>query len=155
KPFVSLNCAALPDHLIESELFGHEKGAFTDARTARAGHIELAHTGTLFLDEIATLDLVLQSKLLRVLQDRAVTRIGGHTTKKIDFRLITATHEDLEGMVQTGRFREDLYYRVNVVPINLPPLRDRTGDIPLLVDHFLRSYCAANRLPPKRLDPDV
>jgi two-component system response regulator PilR (NtrC family) len=155
KPFVSLNCAALPDHLIESELFGHEKGAFTDAHTARAGHIELAHTGTLFLDEIATLDLVLQSKLLRVLQDRAVTRIGGHTTKKIDFRLITATHEDLEGMVQTGRFREDLYYRVNVVPINLPPLRDRTGDIPLLVDHFLRSYCAANRLPPKRLDPDV
>lgn len=155
KPFVSLNCSALPDQLIESELFGHEKGAFTDARTARAGHIELAHTGTLFLDEIATLGLALQSKLLRVLQDRAVTRIGGHTAKKIDFRLITATHEDLEGMVQAGRFREDLYYRVNVVPIALPPLRERTGDIPLLVDHFLRTYCAANSLPLKRVDPDV
>lgn len=155
KPFVSLNCSALPDQLIESELFGHEKGAFTDARTARAGHIELAHTGTLFLDEIATLGLALQSKLLRVLQDRAVTRIGGHTAKKIDFRLITATHEDLEGMVHAGRFREDLYYRVNVVPIALPPLRERTGDIPLLVDHFLRTYCAANSLPLKRVDPDV
>jgi DNA-binding NtrC family response regulator len=155
KPFVSINCAALPENLIESELFGHEKGAFTDARTARPGHIELAHTGTLFLDEIATLGLALQSKLLRVLEDRAVTRIGGHTAKKIDFRLITATNEDLEDMVRTGRFREDLYYRVNVVPIALPPLRDRPGDIPLLVDHFLRSYCAANGMPLKRMDPDV
>ena len=155
KPFVSINCAALPENLIESELFGHEKGAFTDARTARPGHIELAHTGTLFLDEIATLGLALQSKLLRVLEDRAVTRIGGHTAKKIDFRLITATNEDLEDMVRTGRFREDLYYRVNVVPIALPPLRERKGDIPLLVDHFLRSYCAANGMPLKRMDPDV
>jgi DNA-binding NtrC family response regulator len=155
KPFVSINCAALPENLIESELFGHEKGAFTDARTARPGHIELAHTGTLFLDEIATLGLALQSKLLRVLEDRAVTRIGGHTAKKIDFRLITATNEDLEDMVRTGRFREDLYYRVNVVPIALPPLRERSGDIPLLVDHFLRSYCAANHMPLKRVDPDV
>jgi DNA-binding NtrC family response regulator len=155
KPFVSINCAALPENLIESELFGHEKGAFTDARTARAGHIELAHTGTLFLDEIATLGLALQSKLLRVLEDRAVTRIGGNTAKKIDFRLITATNEDLEEMVHTGRFREDLYYRINVVPIALPALRERAGDIPLLIDHFLRIYCAQNGVPLKRLDPEV
>ena len=119
------------------------------------GHIELAHTGTLFLDEIATLGLALQSKLLRVLEDRAVTRIGGQTAKKIDFRLITATNENLEEMVQAGRFREDLYYRINVVPILLPPLRERQGDIPLLVDHFLRIYCAANNVPLKRLDPEV
>jgi len=155
KPFISLNCAALPENLIETELFGHEKGAFTDARTARPGHIELAHTGTLFLDEIATLGLPLQSKLLRVLEDRAVTRIGGQTAKKIDFRLITATNENLEDLVQAGRFREDLYYRINVVPILLPALRERQGDIPLLVDHFLRIYCAANNVPLKRLDPDV
>lgn len=155
KPFVSINCAALPEHLVESELFGHEKGAFTDAKTARSGHIELAHTGTLFLDEIATLGLALQSKLLRVLEDRAVTRIGGHTPKKIDFRLITATNEDLEGMVHAGRFREDLYYRINVVPIALPPLRERAGDIPLLMDHFLRIHCAKNGVPLKRLDPEV
>jgi DNA-binding NtrC family response regulator len=155
KPFVSINCAALPEHLVESELFGHEKGAFTDARTTRAGHIELAHTGTLFLDEIATLGLALQSKLLRVLEDRAVTRIGGHTAKKIDFRLITATNEDLEDIVRAGRFREDLYYRINVVPIALPPLRERAGDIPLLMDHFLRIYCVKNGIPLKRLDPEV
>jgi two-component system response regulator PilR (NtrC family) len=155
KPFVSINCAALPENLIESELFGHERGAFTDAKTARAGHIELAHTGTLFLDEIATLGLALQSKLLRVLEDRAVTRIGGQTPKKIAFRLITATNEDLEEMVHTGRFREDLYYRINVVPITLPPLRERAGDVPILLDHFLRIYCTQNGIPLKRLDPEV
>ena len=155
KPFISINCAALPENLIESELFGYEKGAFTDARTARPGHIELAHAGTLFLDEIATLGLALQSKLLRVLQDRAVTRIGGHTAKKIDFRLITATNENLEGMVQAGRFREDLYYRINVIPISLPPLRERVGDIPLLVNHFLRIYCAQNGLAIKNIEPEV
>jgi DNA-binding NtrC family response regulator len=155
KPFVSINCAALPENLIEAELFGHEKGAFTDARTARAGHIELAHSGTLLLDEIATLGLALQSKLLRVLEDRAVTRIGGQSAKKIDFRLIAATNEDLEELVRTGRFREDLYYRINVVPIVLPALRDRTGDIPLLLDHFLRFYCGSNNVPLKRLEPEV
>jgi DNA-binding NtrC family response regulator len=155
KPFVSLNCAALPDSLIETELFGHEKGAFTDAKTTREGHIELAHTGTLLLDEIATLGLALQSKFLRVLEDRVVTRIGGHSAKKIDFRLIAATNEDLEELVRAGRFREDLYYRINVVPIVLPALRDRPGDVPLLVDHFLRSYCAANNAPLKRLEPEV
>ena len=155
KPFVSLNCAALPENLIETELFGHEKGAFTDARTARAGHIELAHTGTLLLDEIATLGLALQSKFLRVLEDRAVTRIGGQSAKKIDFRLIAATNEDLEELVRAGRFREDLYYRINVVPIVLPALRDRPGDVPLLLDHFLRSYCASNNVPLKHLEPEV
>ena len=155
KPFISLNCAALPESLIETELFGHERGAFTDARTARPGHIELAHTGTLFLDEIATLGLALQSKFLRVLEDRAVTRIGGQAAKKIDFRLIAATNENLEEMVEVGRFREDLYYRINVIPILLPPLRERQGDIALLVDHFLRTYCAANNVPLKRLDPEV
>ena len=155
KPFVSINCAALPEHLIETELFGHEKGAFTDARTARAGHIELANTGTLLLDEIATLGLALQSKLLRVLEDRAVTRIGGQTAKKIDFRLIAATNENLEELVKAGRFREDLYYRINVVPITLPPLRQRAGDVHLLLDHFLRLYCTTNHVPLKRLDPEV
>jgi DNA-binding NtrC family response regulator len=155
KPFVSINCAALPEHLIETELFGHEKGAFTDARTSRPGHIELADTGTLFLDEIATLGLGLQSKLLRVLEERAVTRIGGKTPKKIDFRLITATNDDLERMVEAGRFREDLYYRIHVIPIVLPPLRDRVGDIPLLINHFLRRYSDANHVVVKQLEPDV
>jgi DNA-binding NtrC family response regulator len=155
KPFISINCAALPENLIETELFGHEKGAFTDAKEARQGHIELAHTGTLFLDEIATLGLTLQSKLLRVLEDRAVTRIGGKTAKKIDFRLIAATNEDLEASVHTGRFREDLYYRINVVPITLPALRERQGDISLLVGHFLRIYCRANGKPLKQVEAEV
>jgi DNA-binding NtrC family response regulator len=155
KPFISINCAALPENLIETELFGHEKGAFTDARTSRPGHIELADTGTLFLDEIATLGLALQSKLLRVLEDRAVTRIGGKTAKKIDFRLITATNENLEHMTETGRFREDLYYRIHVIPIHLPPLRERAADIPLLLNHFLRRYSDANNIPVKQLEPDV
>jgi DNA-binding NtrC family response regulator len=155
KPFVSINCAALPENLIETELFGHEKGAFTDAGAARPGHIELANTGTLLLDEIATLGLALQSKLLRVLEDRVVTRIGGQNARKIDFRLIAATNEDLEEMVRAGRFREDLYYRINVVPIALPALRDRPGDVPLLLNHFLRFYCASNNVPLKRLEPEV
>jgi DNA-binding NtrC family response regulator len=154
-PFVSINCAALPENLIETELFGHEKGAFTDAKAARPGHIELAHTGTLFLDEIATLGLALQSKLLRVLEDRAVTRIGGKTAKRIDFRLLAATNDDLEQMVETGRFREDLYYRINVVPILVPPLHERKTDLPLLVDHFLRIYCRENRKPLKQVDSEV
>jgi DNA-binding NtrC family response regulator len=152
KPFVSLNCAALPEHLIEAELFGHEKGAFTGAVASKPGQIELADGGTLFLDEIATLTLALQSKLLRVLEERTVQRLGGQTLKRIDFRLVTATHENLEQMVKDGRFREDLYYRIHVVPISLPPLRERPGDIALLADHFLRIYCAANQLPLKRLD---
>jgi DNA-binding NtrC family response regulator len=155
KPFIGINCAALPENLIETELFGHERGAFTDAKEARAGHIELAHTGTLFLDEIGTLGLALQAKLLRVLQDRAVTRIGGKTAKKIDFRLLAATNDNLEELVETGRFREDLYYRINVVPIMVPPLRERKSDIPLLVDHFLRIYCRENGKPLKQVEAEV
>ena len=155
KPFVSVNCAALPESLIESELFGHEKGAFTDAHESRAGHVESANGGTLFLDEIGTLGLTMQSKLLRVLELHVVQRIGSRNAKKIDFRLIAATNEDLEQAVHTGRFREDLYYRLNVVPIVLPPLRERPGDVAILLDHFLRMYCAANSVPLKRLDPDA
>jgi len=155
KPFISLNCAALPETLIETELFGHERGAYTGADRSRPGHIELAHTGTLFLDEIATLTLSLQSKLLRVLEDREVRRIGGSTPRSIDFRLLTATNEDLEEMVHVGRFREDLYYRINVVPLDLPPLRDREGDIPLLLDHYLKHFCAAEGVAVKEVDPEV
>jgi DNA-binding NtrC family response regulator len=155
KPYIALNCSALPEGLIESELFGYEKGAFTGADMARPGLIESAQGGTLFLDEITTLNQSLQSKLLRVLQEHVVQRLGGRTAKKIDFRLITATNEDLEDIVKKGRFREDLYYRINVVPIAIPPLRERAGDIPVLVDHFLRVYCASARKPLKSMQPAV
>ena len=155
KPYVCLNCSAIPESLIESELFGHEKGAFTGADSAKAGLIESAHGGTLFLDEITTLDHSLQSKLLRVLQEKTVQRVGGRTAKKIDFRLIAASNDNLEELVKQGRFREDLYYRINVVPIFVPPLRDRPGDVALLVDHFLRLYCAANNKPMRQLEPDA
>lgn len=155
KPFISLNCAALPENLIESELFGRERGAYTGAVDSKPGHIELADGGTLFLDEIATLTMPLQTKLLRVLEDHKVQRLGGHQSRKIDFRLICATNEPLEEMTKTGRFREDLYYRIHVVPIYLPPLRKRPGDIALLADHFLRAHAIANRVPPKRLAPEV
>jgi DNA-binding NtrC family response regulator len=155
KPFVCLNCSALPESLIESELFGYERGAFTGAESAKPGLIETAHGGTLFLDEITTLNHPLQSKLLRILQDRTVQRLGGRSSRKIDFRLITATNDDLEEMMRGGRFREDLYYRINVVPILIPPLRERNGDVPLLVEHFLRIYCASNKKPIKQLQPDV
>src|ERR1022692_774270 len=155
KPFVCLNCSALPESLIESELFGYERGAFTGADGAKPGLIEMAHGGTLFLDEITTLNHPLQSKLLRILQDRSVQRLGGRSSRKIDFRLITATNDDLEDMMQKGRSREDLYYRINVVPILVPPLRERDGDVALLVEHFLRIYCASNKKPVKQLQPDV
>jgi DNA-binding NtrC family response regulator len=155
KPFISLNCAALPENLIESELFGHERGAFTGAHEAKPGQIELADGGTLFLDEIATLTLPLQTKLLRVLEDRQVQRLGGRQTRKIDFRLICATNEPLEEMARSGKFREDLYYRIHVVPIHLPPLRERTGDIALLADYFLRVHLTANGLEQKRLTPNA
>lgn len=155
EPFISLNCAALPETLMESELFGHDKGAFTGAHASRPGQIEQADGGTLFLDEIGSLGLALQSKLLRVLEDRKVQRLGGKSSKKIDFRLICATNENLEEMVAAGRFREDLYYRIHVIPIDIPPLRSRTGDIPLLVDHFLQVFCTANELPLKRVEGDA
>lgn len=155
KPFVALNCSALPESLMESELFGYERGAFTGADTAKPGLIELAHSGTVFLDEITTLNPSLQSKLLRVLQERSVQRLGGRSAKKIDFRLICATNEDLEDCVRKGRFREDLYFRIHVVPIFVPPLREREGDIAILVDHFLRIHCASAKKPLKTLKPDV
>jgi DNA-binding NtrC family response regulator len=155
QPYICLNCSALPESLIESELFGYEKGAFTGADAARAGLIESAQNGTLFLDEITTLNPGLQSKLLRVLQERTVQRVGGRASKKIDFRLICASNDDLEDLVRKGRFREDLYYRINVVPITVPPLRDRDGDVALLADHFLRNYCAASKKPLKTVQPEV
>jgi transcriptional regulator with PAS, ATPase and Fis domain len=155
QPFVCLNCSALPESLMESELFGYEKGAFTGADSAKPGLIELAHGGTLFLDEITTLHPSLQSKLLRVLQERSVQRLGGRAAKKIDFRLVSATNEDLEDCVRKGRFREDLYFRINVVPIAVPPLRKRRGDVALLADHFMRIYCASAKKPLKTVQPDA
>jgi DNA-binding NtrC family response regulator len=155
KPFISVNCAALPETLIEAELFGHEKGAFTGADKARAGHFEAAQSGTIFLDEISALGLSLQSKLLRVLEEHTVQRLGARSSLKVDFRLLTASNDDLEKMVREGRFREDLYYRIHVVPIHLPPLREREGDIPLLAEHFVRFYCAADGRPIKRVEPEV
>lgn len=155
RPFVSVNCAALPESLMESELFGYEKGAFTGAVATKEGRIELAHQGTLFLDEIATLTPALQSKLLRVLEDHAVTRLGGKRPIRVDFRLISATNEDLEEMVRQDRFRQDLYYRIHVVPIFLPPLRERIDDIPLLADYFVQVYCTANQLPKKKIADDA
>ncbi|HEV7512687.1 MAG TPA: sigma-54 dependent transcriptional regulator [Candidatus Acidoferrum sp.] len=155
QPFICVNCSALPESLMESELFGYEKGAFTGADAAKPGLIELAQGGTLFLDEITTINLNLQSKLLRVLQERSVQRLGARAAKKIDFRLITATNDDLEDCVSKGRFREDLYFRVNVVPIFVPPLRERQGDVALLADHFLRIYCASAKKPLKTLQPEV
>jgi formate hydrogenlyase transcriptional activator len=137
RTFVRLNCAAIPQGLMESELFGHEKGAFTGALAQKRGRIELAHEGSLFLDEVGDVDLDLQPKLLRVLQEREFERLGSNRTIKVDVRLIVATHRDLPDMVQKGEFREDLYYRLNVFPIYIPPLRDRKEDIPLLVHYFV------------------
>jgi hypothetical protein len=155
KPYIRVNCAALPENLIESELFGSERGAFTGATESRPGQIELADGGTLFLDEIATLTVPLQTKLLRVLEDHLVQRLGGRTQRKIDFRLICATNEALEEMIRTGRFREDLYYRIHVIPIDLPPLRERIGDVPFLCDYFFQVHCVANGLPVKRISADA
>jgi len=137
RPFVALNCAALPETLIESELFGHEKGSFTDATARRVGQFELANSGTLFLDEIGDLSPMTQAKLLRVLQEREFTRIGGVQAIKVDVRIVAATNKNLEELVRKGQFREDLYYRINVIALYLPALRDRGEDIPLLAKHFL------------------
>lgn len=140
QPFVTVNCAAIPENLLESELFGHEKGSFTGAVTSRVGKFEQAHNATLFLDEIGDLDLSLQSKLLRVLQERQIQRVGGRSDIPVDVRIIAATHRDVERMVAAGEFREDLFYRLNVASISLPPLRERTEDIPQLVDFFLQRF---------------
>lgn len=145
QPFVRLHCAAFTETLLESELFGHERGAFTGAVEMRKGRFELADGGTLFLDEVGDIPLSIQVKLLRVLQDKCFERVGGNRPLSVDARVIAATHRDLEAMVRTGAFREDLYYRLNVVPINLPPLRDRQGDIPLLIEHFLVRSNRENR----------
>jgi transcriptional regulator with PAS, ATPase and Fis domain len=155
RAFVSVNCAALPEGLMEAELFGYEKGAFTGATAMKEGRVEMAHQGTLFLDEIATLTPALQSKLLRVLEDRSFTRLGGKKPIRVDFRLISATNEDLEEMVREERFREDLYYRIHVVPIFVPSLRERVEDIPVLTDYFVSVYCAANSFPPKHIADDA
>ena len=144
RAFVKLNCAAIPSGLLESELFGHERGAFTGAITQKIGRVEVADQGSLFLDEIGDIPLELQPKLLRVLQEREFERLGSTRTKKIDVRVVAATHRDLEGMILNGQFRSDLYYRLNVFPISIPPLRERPEDIPLLVRHFVRE--AARRL---------
>ena len=137
RPFITVNCSALPATLIESELFGHEKGAFTGAHTRQVGRFELADGGTIFLDEIGDLPTELQSKLLRVLQTGDFERLGSSSQRRVDVRVIAATHQDLERAVEEGRFRADLYYRLRVVPIHLPALRERTGDIPLLVWYFI------------------
>ena len=139
-PFVAVNCAALPENLLESELFGFEKGAFTGASASKPGKFELAHRGTLLLDEIGEMASILQAKLLRVLQEKEVDRIGGKDPVKIDVRIIATTNRDLQSLVREGAFREDLYYRLNVVPLAIPPLRRRQGDIPLLADFFCRRY---------------
>lgn len=140
KPFIAINCAAIPDTLLEAELFGFEKGSFTGAYASKKGKFELADSGTLFLDEIGDLPLPLQAKLLRVLQEQTFERLGGTKTLKVDVRIIAATNKDLEEMVKKGLFREDLYWRLNVVPLFIPPLRERKEDIPLLVDHFLKKF---------------
>lgn len=144
KPFVKLNCAALPDSLLESELFGHEKGAFTGATSRKPGRVELAHGGTLFLDEIGDVPLPTQVKLLRILQEREFERVGGTETVKVDVRFIAATHRDLEATIKSGQFREDLFYRLNVLPIEVPPLRTRPGDITVLARHFASVAALAN-----------
>jgi transcriptional regulator with PAS, ATPase and Fis domain len=140
RPFVAINCAAIPPELIESELFGHEKGAFTGAHSRNIGKFEFANSGSVFLDEVSNLKLELQAKLLRFLQERDFTRIGGQRSIKVDVRMISATNLSLKQMVQRNRFREDLYFRLNVIPIELPPLRNRRGDIPLLAKFFLNKF---------------
>ncbi len=140
RPFVAVSCAAIPGTLLESEMFGHERGAFTDAKERRLGKFELAHGGTLYLDEIGDTPVDLQTKLLRALQERTIERVGGHESIAIDVRVLAATNRDLEALMKEGRFREDLYYRLNVVTVNLPPLRERRRDIPLLVEHFLAKH---------------
>ena len=153
--FVEVNCAAIPAELIESELFGHMKGSFTGAVADRAGKFEQAHTGTLFLDEIGDMSLAAQAKVLRVLQDGVVTRIGGSKPIQVDVRVLAATNKDVESEIAAGRFREDLYYRLNVVPIHVPPLRERREDIPLLIGHFIAQLTGPGGLAPRAITDDA
>jgi DNA-binding NtrC family response regulator len=152
-PLVSVHCGALTESLLESELFGHEKGAFTGAMFNRKGRFEMADSGTIFLDEIATISPKMQIELLRVLETKSFIRVGGNKEISSDFRVICATNRDLKSMVEQGTFREDLYYRLNVVNINVPPLRDRVEDIPLLVDYFINKYCVTMNKPLISIDP--
>ncbi len=154
-PLIKVNCAALPDTLLESELFGHEKGAFTSAEKQRKGRFELAHNGTIFLDEVGELSLTAQRKLLRVLQEGEFERVGGTATIKVDVRVITATNRDLEEEVHKGNFREDLFYRLNVINIHMPPLRERKEDIPLLIEHFLDKYRYSPTSSPTRISDEA
>lgn len=145
KPFVAINCAAIPENLVEAELFGVERGAYTGAVESRAGRFERANGGTLFLDEIGTLSLIAQTKLLRAIQEREIERVGGTSARPVDIRVMAATNVDLKEAVKAGTFRDDLYYRLNIFPIVIPPLRDRRADIPLLIDHLLRGFCLRHR----------
>src|SRR4029077_10536368 len=154
-PLVAVNCGALPEHLIEAELFGHTKGAFTGAVGARMGRFEQAHRGTMFLDEVGETPLVLQPKLLRVLQERELQRVGSSETVKVDARIIAASNINLEQAVAQRRFREDLYYRLNVIPIRVPTLRERRSDIPMLAAHFIEEVCQREGLPPKTLTAEA
>jgi DNA-binding NtrC family response regulator len=155
RPFVAVNVSALPESLAEAELFGHERGAFTGAVASRPGRFELAHGGTLFLDEIGTLSPGVQAKLLRAIESREVERVGGRRLIPVDFRLVSATNEDLEERVRQGTFREDLFYRINTIPIRIPPLRERGDDVVLLSDTFLEKSAVRHRRPGKRLSPAV
>ena len=155
RPFIPINCGAIPRELLESELFGHEKGAFTHAIRSKPGRFELGDTGTVFLDEIGEMDLPLQVKILRVLQEREIERVGGTGVRKVDVRIIAATNRDLEEEVRAGRFREDLYYRLNVIPLHLPPLRERGRDILLLADFFLRKFCEIKQRTPLDISHEV
>lgn len=147
KPLIEISCSSFPETLLESELFGYERGAFTGADSRKMGRFELAHEGTIFLDEIGDMSESVQIKLLRVLQEKEITRLGGTENIKVDVRLITATNRDLEQALMDGKFREDLYYRLNVIPMLLPPLRDRKDDIPILIDHFIKKFSQENQLP--------
>ena len=155
KPFVEVNCAAIPEELIESELFGHEKGSFTGATTQRRGKFDQAHQGTLFLDEIGDMSLKTQAKVLRILQEHKFERVGGNKTIEVDVRVIAATNKDLEKEISGGQFREDLYYRLNVIPFHVPPLRERNSDIPHLATHFLEYFCSKESRETKSLDEDA
>jgi two-component system, NtrC family, nitrogen regulation response regulator NtrX len=155
KPFVKLNCAAIPAHLIENELFGHARGAFTDAKTMKRGLFEEADGGTIFLDEIGDMDPALQSRLLRVIEDGRVRRIGETEDRAVNVRVIAATHRDLAHLVREGVFREDLFFRLSTVPIDVPPLRERKSDIPLLFTTFLQQSCSRNQRPPLTTDAEA
>lgn len=154
-PFIPINCAAIPRELLETELFGHEKGSFTGAENKKLGKFELADKGTIFLDEIGEMDMSLQSKILRVLQEGEIERVGGTKPIKVDVRIITATNKNLEAAVADRSFREDLYYRLSVFPITIPPLRDRKEDVPALVEHAISKYSAEMKIPKKNITPDA